>query len=82
MPSKTIKLEIPFQKLLDVVDQLTPEEKLVFRKKLEKGKAATWQQRFGRALQQIGKRNIRFTEKEVEEDVKKAIAEVRSLAKD
>lgn len=59
-------VRFPFQKLLNVVDQLTPEEKLVLRKKLEKGKVATWQQRFRRALQQVGKRHIRVTEEEVE----------------
>ncbi len=80
MSYKAIRLEIPFQKLLNVLDQLTPDEKLVIRKKLEKEKVATWQERFGRALQTLGKRNIKFSEEEVEADVKRAIAEVRSRA--
>ena len=81
MATKTIKLEIPFQKLLSLVDQLDPDEKLLLKKKLEKQKITTWQERFGKALQQLGKRNARFSEKEVSEDVKKAIAEVRAGAK-
>jgi hypothetical protein len=81
MATKTLKLEIPFQKLMSVIDQLDPDEKLILKKKLEKQKVTTWQERFGKALQQLGKKNIRFSEKEVAEDVKKAVAEVRAGAK-
>lgn len=80
MSYKAIRLEIPFQKLLNVLDQLTPDEKLVIRKKLEKEKVATWQERFGRALQTLGKKNVKFYEEEIEADVKRAVAEVRSRA--
>lgn len=79
MARKTIKLEVSFQKLLNVIDQLTPEEKLVLKKKLQKEKVSTWQERFGRALQYLGKKNIKFSEKEVTEDIKRAIAEVRGI---
>ena len=34
MPLKTIKMEISFQKLLDTIEQLTPDEKVVIKKKL------------------------------------------------
>lgn len=34
MATKTIKLEIPFQKLLNAIDQLTPDEKLILKKRL------------------------------------------------
>lgn len=81
MSTKTIKLEIPFQKLISIVDQLDDDEKLVLKKKLEKQQVTTWQERFGRVLRQLGKKNARFPEKEVERDVKKAIAEVRAGAK-
>ena len=81
MATKSIKLEIPFQKILSIIDQLDPDEKLLLRKKLEKQKITTWQERFGKALQRLGKKNIRYSEKEVAEDVKKAIAEVRAGAK-
>lgn len=81
MTTKTIKLEIPFQKLLSIIDQLGPDEKLVLKKKLEKQKVTTWQKRFEKALNQLGKKNIGFSEKEVAADVKKAIAEVRVSAK-
>lgn len=77
MAIKTLKLEIPFQKLMSVIDQLDPDEKLMLKKKLEKQKVTTWQERFGKALQQLGTKNIRFSEKEVAEDVKKAVIEVR-----
>lgn len=78
MATKTVKLEIPFQKLISIIDQLNPDEKLVLKKKLEKQKVTTWQARFGKALKQLGRRNIRFSENEVADDVKKAVAEVRS----
>jgi len=81
MAIKPIRLEISFQKLLSVIDQLGPDEKLLLRKKLEKQKVTTWQERFGSALQRLGRKNIRFSEKEVVEDVKKAIAEVRNSGK-
>ncbi len=81
MATRTVKLEIPFQKLISIIDQLDQDEKLILKKKLEKQKVTTWQERFGKALQQLGTKNIRFSEKEVAEDVKKAIAEVRAGAK-
>lgn len=81
MTTKAIKTEIPFQRLLKVVDQLTPDEKLVLKKKLDRKEVKTWHERFGKALQYLGKKNKRFSEKEVAEDVKRAIAEVRGSAK-
>ena len=81
MATKTVKLEIPFQKLISIIEQLDRDEKLILGKKLEKQKITTWQERFGKALQQLGTKNLRFSEKEVAEDVKKAIAEVRADAK-
>ncbi len=81
MATRTIKLEIPFQKLISIIDQLDPDEKLILKKKLEKQKVTTWQERFGKTLQQLGKKNIRFSEKEIAEDINKAIAEVRAGAK-
>jgi hypothetical protein len=80
MVSKAIRLEIPFKELVSVIDQLTPEEKIFLKKKLERDRVPSWQERFGRALEYLGKRNRRFSETEVNEDVKKAVAKVRSLA--
>jgi len=77
MATKTIKLEVPFQRLLAVVDQLTGDERLVLKKKLQREKASTWQERFGDALNYLGKRNAKFSEREVADDINKAIAEVR-----
>ncbi len=62
-----------------MIDRLPLDEKLFLKKKLEKEKVASWQERFGKALKNLGKRNKRFSETEVEKDVKKAIAEVRTL---
>jgi len=70
-------LKFRFQKLLAVVDQLTRDEKLVLKKRLQRDKASTWQERFGSSLSYLGKRNAKFTEREVSDDVSKAIAEVR-----
>jgi hypothetical protein len=38
MPSKAIKLEISFQRLLDTIEQLTPDEKVLLKKKLMRDK--------------------------------------------
>jgi hypothetical protein len=81
MSAKTIKLVIPFQKLFSVIEQLDPDEKLILRKKLNEQKVVTWQERFGKALRHLGRKNVRFSEKEVGEDVKRAIAEARAVAK-
>ena len=35
MAPKTIKLEIPFKELINVIDRLPPDEKLFLKKKLE-----------------------------------------------
>ena len=67
-------------RLMAIIDQRDPDEKLVLKKRLKKQKVTTWQKRFGKALDQLGKKNIGFSEKEVAEDVKKAIAEVRVSA--
>jgi hypothetical protein len=80
MASKAIKLEISFKEVLSILDQLTPDEKILIKKKLEKEKVKTWQERFGRALSSLGKQNREVSTREVEEDVMKAIAEVRRLA--
>ena len=69
MATKTAKLEIPFQKLISIIDQLDPDEKLVLKKKLEKQKVTTWQKKFEKTLDQLGKKKIGFSEKEVAEDV-------------
>ena len=77
MASKAIKLEISFKELLSVLEQLTPDEKILIKKKLESEKVRTWQERFGRALRSLGKQNRKVPTREVEEDVMKAISEVR-----
>ena len=81
MSAKTIKLEIPFQKLISAIEKLDPDEKLILRKKLNEQKTSTWQDRFGKALQNLGRKNVCFSEKEVGEDLKRAIAEARAVAK-
>ncbi len=77
MATKSIKLEVSFQKLLAVVDQLTRDEKLVLKKKLLRDKTSTWQEWFGNALHHLGKTNVKFSERDVALDVSKAVAEVR-----
>ena len=79
MASKTIAVEIPFQTLLSALDGLAPDEKLVLKKRLEKAGAATWQERFGQSLHQTARKNRNATD--VANDVKLAIAEIRSGAK-
>lgn len=77
----SVKLEIPFQKLISIVEQLDDDERLILKKRLEKRTASTWGEKFGGALKKLGKRNARFSECEVAEDVKKAVSRVRAGAK-
>jgi hypothetical protein len=81
MAAKTLKLEIPFQKLISMVDQLDQDEKLILRKKLERQKVSTWQTRFGNTMDKLGKKNARVSQKDVMADVKKAVALVRAGGK-
>ncbi len=81
MLTKTDKIEISFRQLLSLIDQLAPEEKIIIRKRLDREEVPTWQERFGRALKLLGAKNKKFTESEVEKDVKMAVAEVRRLEK-
>lgn len=80
MASKAIKVEISFKELLGILEQLTPDEKILIKKKLESEKVKSWQEKFGRALSSLGKQNRKVPARKVEEDVMKAIAEVRRLA--
>ncbi|WP_420265242.1 hypothetical protein [Candidatus Magnetominusculus dajiuhuensis] len=78
MAANNVKLEIPFQQLLVIIEQLGPDEKIMIKKKLEREKVTTWQEMFGYSLNEIAKSNDEFTETEVLSDVNAAIAEVRS----
>jgi hypothetical protein len=80
MAVRTLKLDISFQELLAVVDQLELDEKMFLRKKLDREKVPSWHERFGRALQQLGNKNKKFTIKEVLTDVERAISDVRKNA--
>jgi hypothetical protein len=80
MATRTLKLDISFKELLAVVDQLELDEKMFLRRKLDNEKVPSWQKRFGRALQQLGNKNKRFTAKEVLTDVEQAISDVRKNA--
>jgi hypothetical protein len=80
MAAKAVKLEIPFQKLLAIIEQLAPDERLMLKKKLERENVTTWQVRFGRSLKALCKKNAAFTEKEVSANVSAAISEVRAGA--
>ncbi|MBF0456821.1 MAG: hypothetical protein HQK99_02890 [Nitrospirae bacterium] len=81
MAVKNVKLEIPFQQLLMIIEQLDPDEKIMIKKKLEREKVTTWQEMFGYSLNEIAKKNDEFTEEEVLSDVNAAIVEVRTGAK-
>ena len=78
MAQRAIKIEVPFRQLLTIVDQLTPMEKTVLRKRLEEGGQLSWQERLGRALDDLGERNKDIPLEQVEQDVARAIKEVRA----
>lgn len=81
MIARTVAVEIPFQTLLNAIDNLTPDEKLALKKRLEKSAAATWKDRFGKSLSQTARKNKRASADEVANDVRLAIVESRAGAK-
>ena len=78
MVQRAIKIEVPFRQLLTIVDQLTPMEKTVLGKRLEEGGQLSWQERFGKVLDDLGERNKDIPLEQVEQDVDRAIKEVRA----
>jgi len=78
MAQRAIKIEVPFRQLLTIVDQLTPIEKTVLRKRLEEGGPLSWQEKSGRVLDDLGERNKDVPLEQVEQDVDRAVKEVRA----
>ncbi|MBF0520394.1 MAG: hypothetical protein HQK92_11800 [Nitrospirae bacterium] len=81
MAIKTLKLEITFQDLLAIVQQLDSDENLLLKNTLERENVMTWQELFGQSLKTLDVKNSEFTEKDVKNDVSTAIFEVRAVAK-
>ncbi|MBF0466426.1 MAG: hypothetical protein HQK88_14990 [Nitrospirae bacterium] len=81
MAIKTLKLEITFQDLLAMVQQLDSDEKLLLKNTLERENVMTWQELFGQSLKTLDVKNSEFAEKDVKNDVSTAIFEVRAVAK-
>ncbi|MCG6552230.1 MAG: hypothetical protein L7F77_07875 [Candidatus Magnetominusculus sp. LBB02] len=81
MTSKTVKLEIPFQNLLTIIEQLDPGEKLILKNKLQRQAAMTWQSVFAQSLKTLDDKNNSITETDVSTDVNAAIAELMRGAK-
>ncbi len=82
MATKTGRLKIPFKELINIIDHLSPEEKIIIKKRLANEEITTWKERFGRSLKVLGRKNIGISETEVKKDVDRAIAEVRGIEKD
>ena len=78
MPNINLEIEIPFKQFLEIVDKLSPAEKILLKNHLEQYQELTWQERFGRALEYLGERNKNIPLQQVEEDVQEAIKEVRT----
>ena len=78
MAQRAIRIEVPFRQLLTIVDQLTLMEKVVLRKRLEEENPLSWKERFGEALGNLGERNKDIPLEQVEQDVGRAIREVRA----
>ena len=81
MPNISIEMEIPFKQFLEMVDKLSTTEKILLKNHLGKYEELTWQERFGRALEYLGERNKNIPLQQVEEDVQKAIKEVRAKSR-
>jgi len=78
MSEITIPVKMSFQQILQVVELLTEQERMVLLKKLGQKTPVSWQSRFGRALQKLGEQNVHIPLGEVQSDVEKAIQEVRA----
>ncbi len=82
MAIKTDRFKIPFKELINIIDNLSPEEKIIIKERLANEEVTTWKERFGRTLKTLAKKNARVSESEVKQDVDRAIAEVRGIEKD
>ena len=78
MSEVSITVKMPFQQILQAIEKLTDQERLVIRKKLEQKTPISWQTRFGLALEILGEKNKDIPFEEVQTDVEKAIQEVRA----
>jgi len=74
MPKIATEVEISFDKLLEAVDQLSPKEKVLLRKRLDEN----WAERFEAILKKLRESTKEFTPEEVEANVREAIKEVRA----
>jgi hypothetical protein len=81
LPNINLEIEIPFKQFLEMVDKLSPTEKILLKNHLEQYEGLTWQGRFGRALEYLGEQNKNVPLQQVEEDVQKAIKEVRAKSR-
>lgn len=79
MSEISITIRLPFQQLLTAIDNLTEQERLVLRKRLEQQTPASWQARFERALNSLGEKNKDVPFEQVQSDVERAIQEVRAI---
>jgi len=79
MSTKSIKLKIPFQTLLEAIDGLPAEEKLIIKERLEQGNDKRL--KIKKLLKVLSKKNFRYSKKEIEEDIRNALLEVRGIAK-
>jgi len=74
MPKIATEVEISFDKLLEAVDQLSPKEKVLLRKRLDEN----WAERFEATLKKLRESTKEFTPEEVEANIREAIKEVRA----
>lgn len=79
MSEVSITIKLPFQQLLEAIESLTEQERLVLRKKLEQETPITWKARFERALNILGEKNKDVPLEQVQSDVARAIKEVKAI---
>ncbi|PIP39644.1 hypothetical protein COX18_09360 [Candidatus Desantisbacteria bacterium CG23_combo_of_CG06-09_8_20_14_all_40_23] len=79
MTQRAVKLKIPFTQLLKIVEQLSPNERVVLRKQLVRERQLSWQERFGKALDYLGERNKGISLEKVESDITRAVKEVKAM---
>ncbi|MBN2090545.1 hypothetical protein JW964_13105 [candidate division KSB1 bacterium] len=56
-----LTIKLPFQQLLKAIEELTEQERLVLRKKLEENTPLSWQAQFERALTRLDEKNKKIS---------------------
>lgn len=69
-----MQLEVPFDQIVNLMEQLTEEQKTSIRRKLSSG---NWVRKLYEIFKDVREETKKFSEEEINRDIEEAIKEVR-----